>query len=232
MVKKVFPLLLSYVFLTTQCWAISGGPDYGRGTVSTIGLYSGTLAGLTETDASTVGPSIPGDTLPPPASSTTANSNAIGLFDLTVPQTGTATGTFLLFADGRIFTGTIDGSVDPDTDTLQGIVQGTFDFTLSTFDSTGASVSTAVTAQAVGMINAKIKGTKTSSNVAARLTGTSFLDINFGTVDATTLAPVIARVIQFSVNGFQQSANTTAASASTIGTGTTTGTGGTGGSGG
>ncbi len=50
MVKKVFPLLLIYVFMTTQCWAISGGPDYGRGTVSTIGTYSGTITGVTESD--------------------------------------------------------------------------------------------------------------------------------------------------------------------------------------
>ena len=232
MVKKVFPLLLIYVFMTTQCWAISGGPNYGRGTVSTIGTYSGTITGVTESDASTTGPAIPGDPLPPPNPTTTTNSNALGLFDLTVPTTGTASGAFLVFADGFVFGGTIDGSVDPDTDQLRGIIQGTYSFNLTTFTSTGTTNTTAVTAQALGMIVAKISGTKTSSNVAARLTGNANLDVNFGTVDPTTLQPIIDRVITFTVSGFQQSATATS-SASTIGTGSgSTGSTGSGGSGG
>ena len=232
MLKKVFPLLLSYVFVTTQCWAISGGPNYGNGIVSAIGTYSGVLVGLTEADATTSGPTIPGDPVDTtPSSETTSSSNALGLFDLTVPNIGTAAGAFLLFADGYVFTGTIDGSVDPDTDALKGIVQGTFTFTLSEVSDTGTVASTTVTAQAVGMINAKIGGTKSSSNVAARINGTAFLDISFGDVNPNTLAPVIDRVITFDVSGFKQTTSTTS-TASTIGTATSGGSTGAGGSGG
>ena len=222
MVKKVFPLLLSYALMTTQCWAISGGPDYGRGRVSTIGTYSGTITGLTESDVSTSGPPIPGDQLAPPTDETTTNSDALGLFDLSVPTTGTATGAFLLFADGYVFGGTIDGSVDPDSDQLIGIVQGTFTFNLGTFNAAGDAVSTPVTAQAIGRIAAKIASTKTDSAVAARLKGTAFLDVNFGQVNAQTFAPIISRTIQFTVSGFKQSGSATAAT-TTIGTGTTGG---------
>lgn len=223
MVKKVFPLLLSYVFLTTQCWALDGGPDYGRGIISTIGTYSGVINGLTESDAATAGgPDIPGDPLPNPADTTTStNSNALGLFDLSVPVTGTATGAFLLFADGYVFGGTIDGSVDPDTKVLKGIVQGTYSFTLGTFDAAGDAVSTSVTAQAIGMINATINATKAPSLVESRITGTANLEINFGEVDVTTLAPIVDRVITFSVSGFKQSDVATSTVAS-IGTTTTT----------
>lgn len=222
MLKKVFPLLLSYVFVTTQCWAISGGPDYGRGSVSTIGTYSGVIAGLTESDISTTGPNIPGDPLPPPSStSNITSSNALGLFDLGVPQIGTATGAFLVFADGNVFGGTIDASVDPDTAGLRGIVQAAYNFNLTTFNATGDAVTTAVTAQAIGRITAKISATRSSSNVAARIIGTANLDINFGQVDSATLAPVISRTIELSVDGFKQS-NTVTATA-TVGTGTTTG---------
>lgn len=222
MLKKVFPLLISYVFVTTQCWAISGGPVYGHGKVSTIGSYSGVIAGLTESDVSTSGPTIPGDPLAPPSTTTNVtNSNALGLFDLAIPQTGTATGAFLLFADGRVFGGTIDGSADPATDVLKGIVQAAYNFNLQTFDAAGDAVSTAITAQAIGRIDAKIGVAKNSTNVAARITGSANLDVNFGQVDGNTLAPIIARTITFSVDGFKQS--NTATAATTIGTGTTGG---------
>ena len=210
MVKKVFPLLLSYVFVTTQCWAISGGPDYGgQGKVSPYGLYSGTIVGLTESNASTGGPAIPGDPLPNPSdnSSTTA-SNAIGLFNVLVPTTGIADGSFLLFADGAIYVGTINGTVDPDSDTLQALTQATDTVTVEE-----SGTSTTVTEQAVGSLTAKVTGSKATSLVTARLVGTAVLDVEFGTVDATTLAPIVNRVITFAVNGFRQTTTTTTAAA-------------------
>ena len=61
--KKLLPLLLCYVLTQTQCFAISGGPDYGgSGNVNTTGSYSGILQGVTEADPSSSGaPAIPGD---------------------------------------------------------------------------------------------------------------------------------------------------------------------------
>lgn len=225
MVKKVFPLLLSYVFLTTQCWAISGGPNYGGGSkVSTVGTYSGVISGDTETDApGSSTPTIPGDPLPPPSpSGTTTNSNALGLFDLVVPAVGLATGNFLLFADGTVFGGTIDASADPDSATLKGIVQGTYNFNLTTFNAAGNATTTAVTATALGMITAKVRPGNSNSSAAARLSGTANLDINFGEVDPNTLEPIVARAITFTVTGVQQTTIGTG-SAAAIGTGSGSG---------
>ena len=231
--KKLFPLLLSYVLMATQCYAISGGPQFGSGrSVNVIGAYSGTLLGASETDSSQ-GPAIPGEA--PGATGTGTGivaSNALGLFDLTVPGVSTATGAFVLFASGRVFGGTIEASVDPDTAKLSGVLQGSYNFTLDTFDATGAAVTTAVTAQAVGSISANIRATGTSSFTTARLTGTAALEVNFGAIDTNTLAPIIAQTITFTVSGFQQT--TVAATASTVSslTALTGGANGAGGSGG
>ena len=231
--KKLFPFLLSYALLATQCYAISGGPGTvggGGRSVNVIGAYSGTIIGVSETDATT-GPAIPGEPSDTSTSNTVA-SNALGLFDLTVPGVSTATGAFVLFASGRVFSGTISASVDPDKATLQGVLDGAFNFTVTTFDATGAAVTTQVGATAVGLINAKITATGTSSFTTARLTGSADLEVSFGGVDANTLAPIIAQTITFNVSGFQQT--NTAAAASTISslTALTGGANGSGGAGG
>ncbi len=222
--KKLLPLLICYVLTQSQCFAISGGPVYGgSGNVSTTGSYSGTLQGVTEIDPSTSsGPSIPGDPLPA-GTQTTTSSNALGLFDLVVPGTTTATGAFLLFADGVVFGGTISASVDPDSAKLAGILNGQYNFTLNTSNGT-AITSVAVTATAVGMINAKVTGPKGRSVSAARLNGSANLEISFGEVNINDLSPVVGRVITFTVSGFQTTTATN--TSSTIGTAGGTGTGG------
>ena len=228
--KKLFPLLLSYVLMATQCYAISGGPNYGGGrSVNVVGAYSGTILGVSETDSSQ-GPAIPGEAPGTvPAGNGTVASNALGLFDLTVPGVSTATGAFVLFASGRVFGGTISASVDPDTAKLSGVLNGSYAFSITTFNATGTAQSTAVTASAVGLINANIRATGVSSFTTARLTGTASLEVNFGEIDPNTLAPVIAQTIAFTVSGFQQT--NMAQAASTISSLTTL-TGGANGSGG
>ncbi len=221
--KKLLPLLICYVLMQGQCFAISGGPNYGgNGTISTIGSYSGLIQGVTESDAGNGAPVIPGDPVPG-GTGTTAPSNALGLFDLVVPGTTTATGGFLLFADGVVFGGTISASVDPDSAKLSGILQGSYQFNETFFTATGTTT-TAVTAQALGMISAKIGSSGSRSATAARLTGTANLGIDFGALDVNTNEPIVAREITFTVSGFQTSTATT--TASTIGTAGTTGTGG------
>ncbi len=213
--KKLLPLLICYVLTQGQCYAISGGPDYGGGSnVSTVGSYSGIIQGATETDGSSTGaPAIPGDTVPGGAGTTTS-SNALGLFDLVVPGTTTATGGFLLFADGTVFGGTISASVDPDNAKLSGILQGRYDFNETVFTTTGTTT-VAITANALGMINAKIGASGSHAVSAARLSGTAFLDVSFGNLDNNN-EPIVARVITFTVSGFQTTTATT--TASTIGT--------------
>lgn len=205
--KTLFPLLLTYVMLTTQTFAISGGPVFGDSGAYVPGIYSGVLQGVTETSGGLNGaPAIPGDPVSPDDVATGVPSNAIGLFDLTVPTTALSTGTFLLFADGVVFGGTIDASADIDSGLVKGILQGTYDFLLQTFDATGAAVSTAISATALGRITAQV--TNSSSLFAtslARLNGTADLEINFGQIDVNTFAPIVSRTITFDVTGFKQS---------------------------
>ncbi len=222
--KKLLPLLISYVLMQGQCFAIDGGPDYGgSGNVSTTGSYSGIIQGVTEVDPISSGaPTIPGDTVPGGTASGTS-SNALGIFDLVVNGTTTSTGAFLLFADGVVFGGSISASVDPDNDKLSGILDGTYNFSVTSFDAAGDTTSTAVTATAVGMIAAKITASGANATSAARLTGSADLEVSFGGVN-TDFSPVVERVITFTVSGFQTT--TAINTASTIGTAGSSGTGG------
>lgn len=228
--KKLFPLLLCYVLTTTQCFAISGGPVFGGGrSINVVGAYSGVIQGISETDAGS-GPPIPGEPVDPNNPTGSTPSNALGLFDLTVPGVSTATGAFILFTSGRVFGGTISASVDPDTAKLSGVLNGSYTFGLTSFNSTGTATTSQVTASAVGEINANIRATGTSSYTTARLTGTASLEVNFGNVDPNTLAPIIVQTILFNVSGFQQTNVAQAASTisnltSLTGTGSGTGTG-------
>ena len=223
--KKILPLLICYVLTQTQCFALSGGPVYGgSGNVSTTGSYSGTLQGVTEIDGSTGSggaPAIPGDPVPG-GTNTPSSSNALGLFDLVVPGTTTATGGFLLFADGVVFGGTIAASVDPDSARLTGILNGQFNFTVSGV--VGSTVATIpISASAVGMINAKVSSSSQRSATAARLNGSANLEISFGGVNSD-FSPEVDRVITFTVTGFQTTTATN--TSSTIGTAGSAGTGG------
>ena len=221
--KKLLPLLLSYVLMQGQCFAISGGPDYGgSGHVSTTGSYSGIIQGVTEIDPSSGGaPAIPGDTVPG-GTSGSASSNALGIFDLVVNGTTTSSGAFLLFADGVVFGGSISASVDPDSDKLSGILDGTFNFSVTDNEAL-VPTTTAVTATAVGMIAAKISSSGANAISAARLNGSANLEIGFGGFNSD-FSPVVSRLITFTVSGFQTTTATN--TASTIGTAGSAGTGG------
>lgn len=228
--KKLFPLLLCYILMATQCYAISGGPVYGGGrSINVVGAYSGTIIGVSETDSSQ-GPPIPGE--PGGSTASITPSNALGLFDLTVPGVSTATGAFVLFASGRVFGGTISASVDPDTAKLSGVLNGTYDFTLTFFNAAGTAQTQQVEATAVGLINANIRSTGVTSFTTARLTGSASLEVNYGQIDATTFAPIIAQTITFTVSGFQQTNVAQAASTISSLSALTGGSNGPGGSGG
>ena len=215
--KKILPVLLCYVLCASQTYAVSGGPVFGAGGVVVTGSYSGVLEGVTETDDQAGGgPAIPGDPLAP--ENNTVPSNALGLFNLSVPATGTASGVFILFQDGVVFNGTIEASVDPDNGKLQGILEAQYNFNLET-----GTATTPVTAQANGQINAKITSGGSAAESLGRLNGTANLEVSFGAVDTTTLQPIIDKSSTFNVIGFKQSATATAVAS--IGTATGPGSG-------
>ncbi len=205
--KKLLPILLCYVLMTTQVYAISGGPVFGGSDLNPVGTYSGVINVTKELDNDdpVVDP-VTGNLVP----SEVTDVNAIGLFDLGVPSTSVATGSFLLFVDGVVYTGTITASVNPDSDQLSGIVQGTFGFTISTQSFGVTTVTTTdVTALANGKITAGISGTAQGATASALITGSS--TINVDDTGLTNGQFHIDRTLNCTVSGFRQSLVSSAA---------------------
>src|SRR6476646_5595939 len=109
--RILFALLMCLVFGTTQCFAIKGGPPWPAGT-NINGVYGGVLQGLFD-------PTTP------------SSSNTIGVFSLGVPTTGNATGPFVMFARGRVFSGTIHATADPTKASIKGVLDSSFNYNLS-----------------------------------------------------------------------------------------------------
>ena len=101
-------------------WAIGGGPNQGGGAsaASLVGSYAGAL-------------------LPSSSSTTgTAQFNGLGLFTLSLPQSGLGNGDFIYFSEGKTFTGSITGLGDPNKQQFVGLVKAQFDIILSSFSGT------------------------------------------------------------------------------------------------
>ncbi len=179
--KKVLPILLCYVLMTTQVYAISGGPVFGGGGVNPIGVYSGVITVDTVKDF-VLDPDT-GATIPGPdgqALTTTDDSTvSLGLFSLGVPQTSVATGAFIQFVNGDVFSGNIVASVDPDRGTLAGLVEGTSSYSVSFNDGTTVVVEL-INNSIAGKVNAQVGGTRSGSLASATLTGTANLIVNSG----------------------------------------------------
>jgi hypothetical protein len=180
------------VLAAAQCFAISGGPNYG-GSLNVVGTFGGVMEPSLRT----------------PADDCSANS--IGVFSVGVPSTGIASGTFVMFAQGRIFSGTIEGTADPGKARLAGILHATFDFTVTEHffnPVTGETTTTAtdVTAEANGKLDTKISGASSqfSAVAATRLSGSATLNISQGQVNRD-LSPHVTCEMELIVTGFKQS---------------------------
>ena len=218
--KKVLSLLVAYVFLQTQMWAIGGGPSSG-GTSATalVGTYAGALL---------------------PSSTDGTQLNGLGLFTLGLPQTGIGSGDFVYFSEGKTFTGTIIGLADPKKQQFVGLVKAQFDIILASFTSrddffgNSSAQLTTPGGFANGTIKAKFKAGGTpivaaSGNGAIaglRMKGQARLDIsvlnttrvpndngtpNDTTDDFTTTTTTVktTSTLNLVVDGFQQSATAT-----------------------
>jgi hypothetical protein len=149
--KTLLGALMCLVFTIAQSFAISGGPWTGdKGIVGVVGTYAGTLQ--------------------PTAACNCPNNLAI--FTLSVPQTGLATGTVLIFTGERTFSGPINGLADPNTDVLQATLQGIPVVT------SGSTTIETLNFHADGSINGKIRASK-------KATGTSSIRIR-GTAEVKT----------------------------------------------
>jgi hypothetical protein len=200
----VFALLALGV---VAAFAISGGPPY-PGSTNVVGTYAGVLIpGESPTPAPTGTPNAtPTPTTPTPTPD--INKNALGVFSLGVPENGLAVGAFVMFSQGRVFTGNIQGTADPDTAKLRGVLDATFNYTLHDLN-TGRS--TSVTASVTGDLKATIGNSRFSLQTvsATRLRGNADVFTSLGRVDQITLQPeTTAQTLK--VRGFKQSDTPTA----------------------
>jgi hypothetical protein len=116
--KILLAVLLCPVLIASQCLAISGGPFGGPGRVTVTGTYAGVFVPIP-----TANPAPPPDTL---------TDNSLALFTLKIPRIGLASGTSAVFRNGLFYSGTIQGSADPDTARLTGILNSSFEETVAT----------------------------------------------------------------------------------------------------
>lgn len=199
--KQVFSLLLSFVFLQAETWAIGGGPQGGGGG-TVVGTFAGVLVPVSQTAPVVVGQ---------------ANAASIGLFVIGVPATGVATGSALAFVNGVAFLGDLTGVADPAKGTLVGVVEGqsNVDATrlVPVVDALGNVTYQTVTSKifAQGSIKARFENgggnvdpTTGTAGGGRRLSGSSTLDL-FVNVNADG-TPGIFNTVKFRVDGFQQSA--------------------------
>lgn len=213
-------MFLALLLMKSVALAISGGPFPASKNV--VGTYAGVLTPkASPCPSAAVSPS-------PMCSPTIAScaANSLGVFSISSPQTGLSSGTFVMFAQGRVFTGTIQGTADPQKSTLKAVLSARYDFTVSATPcpcNVGGDASPCpsptpactessqnVTALANGSLTADISTRSNQSSVGAtRLKGTATLDISNGTVDPFTLQQNVDCEMFMKVSGFRQS--TTAA---------------------
>ena len=207
--KKLLPILLCYVLMTSQVFAISGGPTFGSGRVSPIGTYSGVLVG-TQTSGSSTTTTFTGN-FPTDSGGQNAQSEAasvLGLFSISVPSSSIASGAFLLFTgDGGVFTGNIDASIDPDSNQFSGIVFG-YKFQQEPSNASSGGTIAVETGYAAGAITAKISpGSQASTG--ARIKGTAKLGVTNLAIDGNTSGQF---QLVCTVTGFRQSTTASAIS--------------------
>jgi hypothetical protein len=198
------------VFTITQAFAISGGPPY-PGSTNVVGVYAGVLKR-------------PVGTLSVGGCSTSTPdcaANSLGVFSVGVADSGLATGTFVMFSQGRVFSGSIQGTADPgkgsNSARINAVLSASFNFTV-TFPPpdpcpTGSPQPSCtpftedITASANGSLDAHIKSQSSSAVFgapSARLVGSATIDISQGEVDPDTLGPCITCHMTLTVRGFKQ----------------------------
>jgi hypothetical protein len=187
--KQILSLLLSFVLVQSQAWALSGGPFGNTGKLGTVtGTYSGVLVGSDTVLGGAAG-----------------GSNALGVFILGVPDAELAQGAIVLFQEGSFFQGGILGVVDGSEGTLAGIAQMVRQLGKSSSQGTGGtggSLSFSFDAKADGVINADLKSDPKSVN-GVRIKGAAIFSVKV--LDFTTFVFVDAGTATYAVTGFKQS---------------------------
>jgi hypothetical protein len=217
LLKNLAGVLAGLLFGVAAAYAISGGPF--QGSLNVVGTYAGVLKpSASPCPSVTVSPA----PMCTPAISPCA-ANSLGIFSIGVPQSGLASGTFVMFAQGRVFTGSIQGAADAEKAKLTGVLTARYNFTVTgtpcpqctpnpnVISPTPCPACTPssqnITALANGSLKSRITTSSTQSAVfgATRLSGTSILDISNGTVLPPTFEQNVNCEIPMKVSGFKQS---------------------------
>jgi len=210
--KKVLSFLLSIVFLhaqTAPLFAHRGGPENTDTTqnFNIVGTYSGTLIPDDPADAAT-------DTI-----DGSDSINSLGLFNLGVPSSGPATGTFLIFTQGIIFTGTIVASGDEGKGTISGVVEGTYDFIDFVRDDNGNIIIDNMGVPQTATFTATVRGTLfanvvqsgefDANDLASQLTSFQRIEGNaeMGVIFQSGATGATNKVLRYTVDGTKQSAS-------------------------
>jgi hypothetical protein len=216
--KKVLSLLMAFVFLQAQSYALSGGPDYGSpANLNVVGTYAGVLVPESVTDESEdVGQVV----------QSAAN---IGLFSLGVPDSGPSVGSAIVFVEGTAFNGAIIGVVDPGTGSFRAIIDAVSTYTIidtvvTGVDANGNPIVEVVESNifAQGSIDAQIVALGVPSPLgvtppgSTRVIGTAAIDI-FGSLEEDG-TPDVTSTATFTVDGFKQSDTATTVTDLTFGT--------------
>jgi hypothetical protein len=177
--KAILGVLLCYVFFASQCFAIQGGPGYpGTTGLNVVGTYSAIL-------------------LPREAEGV----NSLGLFTLTIPQTGLANGTVLVFTNGVSYSGTIQGLADPSTAQIYAVINANLLRTVAT-DSSGDTL--VFESLAGGELNGnKIVAVPGFAGTSYRITGDAILQYSSDDPIVTPVQPT--QPVDYTVLGFKQS---------------------------
>ncbi len=174
--KALLGTLMCLVFTITQSFAISGGPwSGGNKIIGVVGTYAGVLHDIV------------------------MGSGNLGIFTLSVPQTGLATGNVFIFTGQRAFSGPITGLADPNTDVLEATLQG-----IPVVSSSGETIET-LNFHADGSLTSKIRLSKRSLGIASvRIRGTADVTTTNSSLTCATCCPPGCPT-KYIVHGFKQS---------------------------
>lgn len=194
--RMLLAFLLSFLLVHTQAQALVGGPDYSRGqsgNINVVGTYAGVLLPETaETEEEAAEPDAEPD-------ADTAVSSSVGIFSVTVPSAGFATGAILIFVEGTSFIGTMTGVADPSDGTLDAVIDAIS--TYQVVDPRNPEANFRVFCQ--GNLEAAITLTESTFTQNFRLIGTASVDI-FGRLQSDN-TPDVTTTARYVVDGFKQS---------------------------
>ncbi len=170
--KIILASLMCLVLGASQCFAIKGGPNYG-GSGHIIGTYAGVMQGELGT-------------------------NGLGIFTISVPQTGLASGLFIIFQSGLFLNGTLQAVADGTQKQITALLHAEATKT----EIFGGTVTIMTVAVADGQMVANVSTTNSLTS-GTRLSGTAV--VNEHGPDDQIGDPMNDK--NYLISGFQQSSS-------------------------